>query len=116
MKNIQESFIALIKTQELYCGFKQAFEINNQSLLLIQQNNKIYLIKNKCGHFGVKLDNADVKEQDNITSICCKEHGICFSLSTGKVTNRPWENCDPIQTIDIIFEGDMLGFKSTAII
>lgn len=35
MKNIQESFIALIKTQELYCGFKQAFEINNQSLLLI---------------------------------------------------------------------------------
>jgi nitrite reductase/ring-hydroxylating ferredoxin subunit len=108
--NNKTQFIPLVNQQELYNGFKKNFEINSNNFLLIQENNKIYLIENKCGHFGVRLDDANIEEEDNNSLIICKQHGISFDLLTGKVINRPWENCDPINVIKLIVKNKMLGF------
>ena len=76
--------------------------INDVSLLLVHQNNQFYLIENKCGHFGSPLSNGEVKGEE----IICSHHGISFSLLTGKVVNRPYENCDMIRVFKIV-EQDM---------
>ena len=105
--NNNSQFIPLVNQQELYNGFNKNFEVNGNNFLLIQENNKVYLIENKCGHFGVRLDDARLEEN---SLIICKQHGISFDLSTGEVINRPWENCDPINIIKFIIKDNMLGF------
>jgi len=74
--------------------------INNKDLLLIHQQSSFYLIENKCGHFGVPLSDAKIKNNE----IICSHHGISFSLDTGLVVNRPYENCDPIQLFTLSIE------------
>lgn len=66
---------------------------HNQTFLLIIRQGKPYLIENKCGHFGVPLENGQLRDQQ----IVCPEHGISFDLGTGNIVNRPYENCDPIK-------------------
>ncbi len=71
--------------------------IHDKKLLLIHHDNHYCLIENKCGHFGVPLIDAQVK--NNL--IICAQHGISFNLETGQVINRPYENCDPIKIYTI---------------
>ncbi len=66
--------------------------INNKHLLLIHQDGHFFLIKNQCGHFGIPLDDARIKNKH----IICAQHGISFNLKTGLIVNRPFENCSPI--------------------
>ena len=72
--------------------------INDVKLLLVRQNDQFYLIENKCGHFGLPLTNAEIKQEE----IICAYHGISFSLLTGEVVNRPYENCDKIRVFKVI--------------
>ncbi|GEM_PF-3880812 len=74
--------------------------INNESLLLIRHQRKYYLIKNKCGHFGVPLNNAHLSDN----TIICRQHGISFDLESGFIVNRPYENCDALQVYPLFVE------------
>jgi nitrite reductase/ring-hydroxylating ferredoxin subunit len=69
--------------------------------LLIRHQGKLHCIDNKCGHFGVPM--ADGVLQDG--TIACRQHGISFSLVSGEVINRPWENCDGLR-IHTVVESD----------
>ena len=88
----------------LYNGYKKAFELNDLNLLLIQYNDQVYLIEDKCGHFGVSLIAAKLDEEQDKNVIICHHHGISFDLETGEVVNRPWETCDPIRLINYKIE------------
>lgn len=105
------SFAPLIETKKLVNGFRQTFSINNMQLLLIHEKNKTYLLENKCGHFGVVLEDAKLGLDEDKAVIICQQHGISFDLATGEVVNRPWESCDPIKILNVVIENDMLGFK-----
>lgn len=72
--------------------------VNNKSLLLISHNDQFYLIENKCGHFGIPLINGEISGNE----IICPQHGISFSLETGAVINRPYENCDMIRIFNVV--------------
>lgn len=72
--------------------------INDINLLLIHQDNQFYVIENKCGHFGLSLSTAEIKHEE----IICSHHGISFSLLTGDVVNRPYENCDKIRVFKVV--------------
>jgi len=76
------------------------FEVADKSLLLVRHNGLLYLIENKCGHFGVPLATGRVEQRQ----IICSEHGISFDLVTGCVVNRPYENCDAIKTYKLDIE------------
>lgn len=67
--------------------------VDGQLRLLIVNQEKVYLIENKCGHFGVPLHDGRLQNNE----IVCAEHGISFDLETGRVVNRPYENCEPIK-------------------
>lgn len=74
------------------------------NLLLINQDGHFYLVENKCGHFGVPLTDAEVTGSE----ITCSQHGIRFSMITGEVLNRKFENCDKIKTFKVIQQDDEL--------
>ena len=107
---MKKTFIPLIEKQKLFNGFRQVFSVSNMKLLLVHENNKTYLLENKCGHFGLALDDARIEQYQDSDVIICIQHGISFDLSTGQVVNRPWENCDPIKIIDCVNEADKIGF------
>ncbi len=104
------SFFQLIAKEQLYDDFVQAFNAGGQKLLLIQKNGQIFLIENKCGHFGLPLEKGAVLIENNQNIIICHAHGISFDLKTGKVVNRPWETCDPIKIINYAEQDGMIGF------
>jgi len=99
------SFHKLANKSVLHDGYCQAFTIKELPLLLIQQAGIVYLIANQCGHFGVPLEDAAI----DAISITCSNHLISFSLKTGEILNRPYENCDPVTTYQIIFKGEDVG-------
>lgn len=72
--------------------------LNGLSLLLICQNKQFYLVENKCGHFGLPLHTGELIDNE----IICAHHGISFSLITGEVMNRPYENCDKIRLFPVV--------------
>lgn len=87
------------KEEKLY-----PLEVNGQHLLLIHHNKTFHLIVNRCGHFEIPLSEGEIIND----TIRCPAHGICFSLKTGEIVNRPWEICDPITVIPIEIRGKML--------
>lgn len=78
--------------------------VNELNLLLIYQSDKYFLIENKCGHFGVPLSDGEISDAE----ITCSQHGIRFSLLTGEVVNRKFENCDRIKIFKLHQQDDDL--------
>lgn len=100
-------FYKLEEQRNLFDGYLKAFEIAGRKLLLIQQAGRIYLIENKCGHFGVALEKGELTEN----SVICSEHGIEFDLLTGKVMNNHWDDCDPVNVFKVVLQNEMIGVE-----
>jgi nitrite reductase/ring-hydroxylating ferredoxin subunit len=106
IENIMK-YIQLEHISSLYNGYMKPFDVNGESLLLIQQNDNVYIIENKCGHFGVPLDSGCLDNE----SIICSQHGFAFNLNTGRVIDRPYENCDVIKVFKVRKQGDFIGLE-----
>jgi len=89
--------LPLVRASALYSGYSCAFEIDGHHFLLLQHGANIYLIENRCGHFGVALNQGEIVERDGVVQIICPRHGISFDLASGAIANRPWENCAPVK-------------------
>ena len=102
-----KKFYPLIAKQDISNDSKQVFKIGQLELLLIAQEQELFLIENKCGHFGAPLEDGRLIDQ----TIACTHHGISFDLKTGQISNRPWENCDAIKVFEISWQDNMLGVE-----
>lgn len=91
----------------MYDGYWKPFTIGDYSLLLLQANGKPRLIENRCGHFGIPLAGGTLEGD----TIVCPEHHISFSLETGNIANRPYENADPIRIFKITAKDEYLGVE-----
>lgn len=71
-----------------------AITVNHQGLhlLIVVKDQEIYVIEDRCGHFGVSLKDGSVEKG----IIRCPVHGAKFDLMTGDHCNDLFENCDPI--------------------
>ena len=98
-------FHPLEKEENLFEGYRKVFKVEEISLLLIQNNAKTSLIENRCGHFGSELESGRLDEN----AIVCPQHGISFSLETGEIINRPFENADPIKVFNIVCRDGYVG-------
>ena len=86
---------------------RHTLNVDGLRLLLINHNSRFYLIEDKCGHFGSPLSNGRIEGEQ----ITCVSHGIAFSLVTGEITNRPYENCDAIKVYRVVAESNKLYFE-----
>jgi nitrite reductase/ring-hydroxylating ferredoxin subunit len=91
----------------LHDGYMRGFEVGGHPVLLVQQNGVCHAVRNRCGHFGVPLHTGYLKPG----VIGCVGHGIEFSLETGAIVNRPWENAEPIAVYKVVIEGDRVGVE-----
>ncbi|HEX7763586.1 MAG TPA: Rieske 2Fe-2S domain-containing protein [Cellvibrio sp.] len=98
-------FVALEKLHQLYDGYRKAFTLGGQSLLLLQENGKTLLMKNSCPHAGAALTYATCVGN----AIRCPLHGMVFDLHSGRSTNPACS--DSLQFIPLIYEGNTLGVE-----
>ena len=91
---------------QLSDGDKIPFTVDGINILLIKINQKIHIIENRCGHFGVPLVTGTL--DDN--SIICSQHFAKFDLLSGKVMNDSVEQCDEIAVYDWAIENHQIVF------
>jgi len=99
------TFYPLEKQENMHDGYRNTFLVNGVPLLLLRVKERVFLLENRCGHFGMPLDGGEVKEG----VIVCTGHGISFSLENGAIVNRPYENADPVKVYDVVFRDGFLG-------
>lgn len=96
--------VTLMNVDDIYDGMKQSFQFNEINLLLIKTGGNIYVIENRCGHFGASLDNGKL----DIDSIRCNHHLARFSLLDGSVLNDVVDGCDKLKIFDWKVENQQL--------
>ncbi len=57
----------------------KAVEINDESILVIHQDGKVYAMPNECTHAKFPLDDGSLLEG----KIKCQYHGATYNLETG---------------------------------
>lgn len=102
-----KKFYPLLKKEDLQGLERKVFKVGELELLLIQLQQELFLIENRCGHFEAPLEDGRLIEK----TIACIHHGISFDLRTGEIANRPWETCDPIKVFELCRQDDWLGFE-----
>nr|WP_324258146.1 Rieske (2Fe-2S) protein [Cellvibrio fontiphilus] len=100
-------FVALEKLHQLYDGYRKAFTLDGQPLLLLQENGRPVLIKNACPHAGASLTYATASGNN----IRCPLHGIEFDLHSGRSANLACTG--RLQFIPLVYEANLLGVEST---
>lgn len=78
-----------------------ALSFNNLPLLLVNHENKFYLVKNKCPHQGIKLDKATCDKG----YLVCPWHHYGFDLKTGRGAGLYLDNYPLEQRDDGIYAG-----------
>lgn len=96
-------FVVLEKLHQLYDGYRKAFTLAGQPLLLLQENGKALLIKNACPHAGAALTYATCTGK----TLRCPLHGIEFDLISGRSSSPACHQA--LQFIPLIYEGNTLG-------
>lgn len=96
-------FVALEKLHQLYDGYRKQVKLAGQDFLLLQENGKTSLIKNRCPHAGAPLTSATC----NGNYLRCPMHGIEFDLTTGRSRSPVCANA--LQFCPLIYEGSSIG-------
>jgi len=89
---------------DVFEGTKRRFQLNGLDILLIKTGGDIYVIDNRCGHFGASLDNAKL-DGDSIT---CSHHLAKFCLQDGHLMNDMVEDCDRLKIHDWKVENQII--------
>ena len=103
------NFYPLELKRNLYNGYRNCFRYKNINLLLIQDNNTLYLIENRCPHMDWLLDGGRVSNQ----TITCPKHNINFSLTNGEA-NAPMR-LSPLKIYACIEENEHVGLDTDCI-
>lgn len=87
---------------ELKAKGRLCCRIDGIKLLLLQENDRIYAVENRCSHAFKPLDQGKVAQG----TIQCPYHGATFNLETGQHLSPP--AFQPIRTFAVRTHGDQL--------
>ena len=102
------SYHQLEQLSHLHDGYQKAFNINGQSLLLVQNEGKTYIIENRCPHMDVPLTDATQLPEQKIR---CRAHGIEFELLTGKACGPLAGTLDCLKRFPLAYQGTSIGVE-----
>lgn len=98
-------FYAVANLTDMYDGFRQAFRAGGKSLLLIQDQDRHYIIENRCPHMDAPLASGTVAS----SHITCKAHGIAFSLLDGRAQGPLANVIENLAFFPVHYEGSKIG-------
>jgi nitrite reductase/ring-hydroxylating ferredoxin subunit len=100
------TFYRLEKLINLYDGYRQAFRVGGQPLLLLQEGGQCWLIRDLCPHKAFPLRNGTLRG----TVLRCNHHGLDFDLSKGgRCIQQPRHFC--LTTYPLQYDGDSIGVE-----
>jgi len=100
------AFYPLERLLNLHDGYRQVFQVGSQQLLLMQEDNRLYLINNACPHLGVGLAMASYQQG----RLRCPGHGIEFELASG-LPVASTQRCSALTFYTIVYEGNEVGVE-----
>jgi len=98
-------FIALEKLINLHDGYRREFRIDYHRLLLLQVAGELYLVEATCPHQEHPMVEAWIEDG----TLLCPLHGYKFSLLTGNLLHATEEECRPLKTWQVEYEGADVG-------
>lgn len=99
------SFISVATTDEVEKGTIHCVDVNETTIVLVEQDDGYAAIDSRCTHQGGALCDGDLSE-DTIT---CPLHGAEFDLDTGEPAAPP--ATEAVDTYDLRVEEDRIEVK-----
>lgn len=106
------AFHPLEKLSRLYDGYMMEHRVGQHSLLLIQQEGKLFLIRNLCPHKNFPLHTGTLKGN----TIRCAYHGMSFDLASRKCHQHPSSRSLCLQAIPLAWHGMDVGVDTQSLI
>lgn len=100
------AYIVLEQLSRISDGYMKVFQVGGESLLLIQEDGRLFLIENRCPHMDVSLSTGELLPGYKIR---CKAHGIEFDLMSGKADGPLANTLDCLKKYDLVYEGNTVG-------
>ena len=95
----------LENVSNLYDGYRKTFHIAGHNLLLLQHEDKVFLVDNICPHAGYPMEKGKVIDGQ----LRCPMHGYLFDLQTGNCTEAYEGPCSGISVFKLEQRNDELG-------
>lgn len=100
-----KSYHRLESLMNLHPGYRKEFIVAGKQLLLVQPEQKPFLIENRCPHQGFSLSDADLHPD----AITCAAHVVTFSLLNGEPMPGSHIRCSALKTYEVVYQGNELG-------
>lgn len=95
-------FVPLERLINLVEGYRQTFQVEGRSLLLLVLDNQPLLLEDSCPHRGAPLSAGTVV--DNV--LRCTRHGMEFELPSGRALQP---SCPGLNMLKLVYDGDRVG-------
>ncbi len=101
----KSQFIEVASVDQIENGKLKVFDVNGESIILINLNGEFYAYKNQCSHMELELTDAEIEGE----ILTCPWHGAQFDIRTGEVVRLPAS--EPLEKYKIKVEDGKIFIK-----
>jgi 3-phenylpropionate/trans-cinnamate dioxygenase ferredoxin subunit len=105
MKEVPEGYIRVGKTSDIPDGQLRVFDVNGESIIVVNINGEFFAFRNECSHMELDLTDSEIDGE----VLTCPWHGAQFNIRTGDVVRLPAS--EPLERYDIMVDGDDIFVK-----
>lgn len=102
------AFFPLEQLSRLDNGYKRAFNVEGNALLLCQIEGQVFLIENRCPHMDVALSDGTLLPGAKIR---CRAHGIEFDMQSGKACGPLADTLSSLKKYPLTYQGTQVGIE-----
>ncbi len=101
----QGKYIELANVNEIKNGELKVFDVDGESIILINFNGEFFAYKNQCSHMEFELSDAEIEGE----ILTCPWHGAQFNIRTGDVVRLPAS--EPLEKYEVKVENGKILVK-----
>ncbi len=101
----QGKYVELANVNEIKNGELKVFDVNGESIILINLNEEFFAYKNQCSHMELELNDAEIEGE----ILTCPWHGAQFNIRTGDVVRLPAS--EPLEKYEVRVENGKIFVK-----
>jgi len=98
-------YIEIANINDVRSGELKVFDVNGESIILINLDGEFFAYKNQCSHMELELSDAEIEGE----ILTCPWHGAQFNIRTGDVVRLPAS--EPLEKYEVKVEGDKIFIK-----